>query len=163
MVRNSGSFGWIVGCLVAVLVGAPGRAEDKKDGELKALKGTWAAQSLVFDGENVPADVAGKLHLKVEGEKATLVGGLSKLGDNFIATARKDEFKIVLGTKGDLKTIDLKVDKEGGRTIPGIYKLEKGKLTVCLNFKNGDRPTKFESKADTGTGLYEFEQPKNPE
>lgn len=136
---------------------APGRGDDPKD-DLKALKGTWAAQALVFSGEDVPAAVAGKLMIQFDGDAATMIGGLVKRGDDFLPTARKDAYKATLGAKGDVKTIDLKVDKEGGRTIPGIYKLEKGKLTVCLNFKNGDRPEKFESKADTGHGLYTFEK-----
>lgn len=159
MKRNPGWYAVIAAALLAVF-GECARAKDEKP-DLKALQGKWTAQSLVFGGENVPTEVANKLLIKISDGNATLVGGLAKLNNMYVPTARTMEYKLILGTKGDLKTLDLKEDKEGGRTIPGIYKLEKGKLILCLNYKNTDRPEKFESKEDTGIGLYEFEQPRD--
>jgi uncharacterized protein (TIGR03067 family) len=124
----------------------------------KALAGKWTPTALTFDGDEVPAEVAAKLLFAFRDGKVTLRGGLSKLGDRYIPVARQDTYKVALGADG--KAIDLVEARAGGRTIPGLYKLEGDKLTLCLNFKNGDRPDKFESKADSGIGLYVMEKRK---
>lgn len=135
--------------------------DDKKaNADLKALQGTWRGTSLIFDGDDIPKDVASKQIFKIDAGKAKVLGGLANLNGMYVATARTTEYRIVLGKAGDLHTIDLVEPKEGGRKIPGIYKLEKGKLTMCLNYKNADRPKSFESKADSGVGVYEMEQAK---
>lgn len=129
--------------------------------DLKALKGTWVGKTVTFDGDDVGADVADKLHFIFDGDKVTQRGGLAKAGNKYLPIAQRDNYKVVLGTSDKLKTIDLKPERPGGRTIPGIYKLEKDKLTICLNYKNAERPTEFKSDADSGVGVFECEKKKD--
>lgn len=151
--------------LLAVAVGLSAAAgqsapagKPKAADDLKALKGTWVGKTVTFDGDDVGADVADKLHFIFEGDKVTQRGGLAKAGNKYLPIARRDTYKVVLGTTDKLKTIDLKPERPGGRTVPGIYKLEDGKLTICLNYKNADRPTEFKSEADSGVGVFECEK-----
>jgi uncharacterized protein (TIGR03067 family) len=147
----------VVGLSAAAGQSAPAGKAGPAD-DMKALKGTWVGKAVTFDGDDVGADVADKLHFTFDGDKLTQRGGLAKAGNKYLPIARRDTYKVTLGTNDKLKTIDLKVDKEGGRTIPGIYKLEKGKLTIVLNYKNTERPTEFKSEADSGVGVFECEK-----
>ena len=139
---------------------AQGKKAEKaeKADDLKALKGTWVGKTVTFDGDDVGANVAIQLHFIFDGEKVTQRGGLAKAGNTYLPIAQRDTYKVVLGTADKVKTIDLKSDRPGGKTIPGIYKLEKDTLTICLNYKNADRPTEFKSTADSGLGVFECEK-----
>ena len=46
--------------------------------------------------------------------------------------------------------------------MEGIYKLEKGRLTICLGDekKAGKRPTELKADAGTGQSLISFERKK---
>ena len=136
---------------------APAKAEKPAD-DLKALDGKWVCKTQTFDGEEIPADVAAKHDYTFADGKVTVSGGLAKQGWSYIALARTDTYKVKLGSDKTGGTIDLTEDKEKGRTIPGRYKLEKGKLTVVLNYKDADRPEGFESKEGSGTGVFVFEK-----
>lgn len=131
---------------------------EKPADDLKALDGKWVCKSETFDGEEVPADVAGKHSYTFADGKVTVEGGLAKGGGTFTATDRTTVYKVELGSDKTGKTIDLTEDKAKGRTLPGRYKLEKGKLTVIVNYKDSDRPEGFESKEGSGTGVFVFEK-----
>ena len=47
-----------------------------------------------------------------------------------------------------------------GKTIKTIYKLDGDTLTVCYELGDGDRPTKFETKADTKQLLANYKREK---
>ena len=49
---------------------------------------------------------------------------------------------------------------EKGMTAKGIYTLEGDTYTVCLDTKYKDRPTKFESKKDSGHVLEVLKREK---
>jgi uncharacterized protein (TIGR03067 family) len=54
------------------------------------------------------------------------------------------------------KEIDA-MDTEGpykGKTVLGIYKLEKGEFTVCFAPPGKDRPKEFSTKSGTGELLH---------
>ena len=52
---------------------------------------------------------------------------------------------------------------DADKTMKGIYKLEKGVLTICLNH-NGDRPKDFDEKGDgIGTIVMEKKEPEKKE
>src|SRR5262249_9054104 len=93
----------------------------------------------------------------VKGELMTIRGGLAKVGDRFLPIATQTTYKVSLGAAAKPKTIDLKENKDGGRTVPGIYKFEEGKLVVCLGYA-GNRPDAFESKEKTGCCLMTCER-----
>jgi uncharacterized protein (TIGR03067 family) len=136
-------------------------ADDAADDSM-ALAGQWTCTAETFDGEDVPANVVGKHTFTFKDDTLTVRGGLAKLGCKFVATKSESAYKVTLGNGDKHKTIDLKEDKDGGRTIPGLYKIEKGNLTLVLNYKNTDRPEGFEGKADSGVGVFTFEKTEKP-
>ncbi len=146
---------------LAIALGALGlaaaRAEDTKD-DLKKLAGAWKCASKQIDGGEVPADVAKMLGYTFKGDTLTMRGGLARAGDRYIPTATTHSYKVKLGAKDDLKTIDLAPTAKGNK-IAGIYKFEDGKLVLCLGL-NGKRPEKFESKNDSATDLSTLEKAK---
>ena len=60
------------------------------------------------------------------------------------------------------KRIDLAplTGNEKGKTMEGIYKIEKGQLVVCFSEAKKDRPTKFTKTADSGQGMITLERVK---
>lgn len=125
----------------------------------KALAGKWVCKAITFDGEEVPADVAKALSYTFADGKLTVSGGLAKQGGAYTALDRTVTYMVGLDADKTGQTIDLTEDgKRKARTLPGRYKLEKGKLTVILNYKDADRPDGFESKEGTGTGVFVLEK-----
>jgi hypothetical protein len=53
--------------------------------------------------------------------------------------------------------VKVKTGPPEGKTVKGIYKIEKDKLTVCLALE-GDRPKAFESKEGSSTLLQVFKK-----
>ena len=156
---------WFFAALsVGLVSGGPISADEKpRPDDPKSFIGTWVAKAQTIDAQDVPAEVAAKQGFTFQGDKVTARGGLLKAGDSFVATPSVDKYTVKFGTDGKLKTIALTETGEGGRTIPGIYKFEKGQLVLVLNYKNGDRPTKFESPADSGHCLFVLEKAPQPE
>jgi uncharacterized protein (TIGR03067 family) len=158
----------LAAALAAAVAHAPAFAQAKPDpvvkpavkaaDDAKALAGKWACKAVTFDGEEVPADVAKALAYEFADGKLTATGGLAKQGGSYTALDRSVTYKVGLDADKTGNTVDLIEDKKGGRTLPGRYKLEKGKLTVILNYKDADRPDGFESKEGTGTGVFVFEK-----
>ena len=142
--------------------GEPAEADEKKPDELAALKGSWTVKAETFDGDEIPAAVAGECSFVFDGGSVTMKGGLAKAGDKYVAVPGEHTFRVKVGAGEAGKTIDLTEDlgdRAGGRVIRGLYKVEKGKLTLVLNFANGERPTKFEAAAGAnGIGLFVCEK-----
>jgi uncharacterized protein (TIGR03067 family) len=110
-------------------------AADKPDSDAKKLEGTWKIVSAKLAGQAAD-DVAGD-QLIFKGGKLTYK---AKDGDH-VST-----FKLTPAAKP--AQIDL-VPEDGdtaGKTLKGIYALEKDGLKLCINLDpNGDRPAKFVS------------------
>lgn len=111
-----------------VLVGGAAHAlaaDDSAADALKSLKGTWVSDegidsSWTFDGETLKATVNGLDYT----------------------------CKVKVDPKAKPATIDLSID-EGpedakGKTSKCIYKLEGGKLILCVSLPGKDRPKEFE-------------------
>jgi uncharacterized protein (TIGR03067 family) len=108
------------------------RADDKA---LKELEGTYKLALAERDGKSADKELTDKAVVVIKGELFEMA-----MGDD------KKVAKIKVG--GDLKqlTIDLSPTDgpEKGKTFAGIYKLEKGELTLAFSEK-GDRPKEFKS------------------
>lgn len=100
-----------------------------------ALKGTWQATSFEEGGDQIPAGITSQLkHVFHDEAIIMVVGDKEKLA----------QYK--LDPTASPKTIDIiKKDK----VELGIYELEGDTLRICLT-KDLRRPTKFESKSETG-------------
>lgn len=119
--------------LMSVAVVGLVRADEKA---MKELEGTYKLVSAEQDGKFA--------------EKATIeTVTVSIKGDEFVLMASPDDKKVSkfkVSTEPKIATIDLSPQDgmEKGKTFPGIYKVEKGELTIAFTEK-GDRPKAFTS------------------
>jgi uncharacterized protein (TIGR03067 family) len=113
------------------------RADEKA---LKELEGTYKLVSAERDGKLAPKELIETVTVQFKGDEFTL----STSPDD------KKVAKIKVAPDAKLPTIDF-VPADGelkGKTLPGIYKLEKGELTIAYS-ESGDRPTEFKSESDS--------------
>jgi uncharacterized protein (TIGR03067 family) len=85
-----------------------------------------------------------------------------KDGNFSVASARRTEaFTFTFDAKAAPAKIDLVSGEKGiGSVVPAIYKLDADKLTICFVFGGGERPTKFESPANSKNALLVMERVK---
>jgi uncharacterized protein (TIGR03067 family) len=128
-----------LGVLAAVgLLIPPGLSAQKKGGK-NSLDGTWSIVTLTLRGKPAPEEFYKLMQLTFQGEKLT------------ISIADKEQpGSIKIDPTRTPRQIDLK--GLGPQELRGIYRLEKDTLTICFGDK-GERPTRFESKPDSGTTL----------
>ena len=119
------------------LIGAAAAQDAEK--ELKRLEGTYKVKALKKDGTDAPKEVmdsvkevaikGGKLIIKVMDEDKTA--------------------KITVDPSKKPAHIDITPEEgpEKDKTMPGIYKLEKGELTIVF-VEGGDRPKEFKADAE---------------
>jgi uncharacterized protein (TIGR03067 family) len=110
---------------LALSVGAPAPKEAPKADPAK-IEGDWVIEKYVNGG-------------KVDDKRT---GMEVKITADEITPGRESAARYTLDPKADPPRIDLTTDK---KTIPGIYKLEGGTLTICFPKGQGERPSKFES------------------
>ena len=139
MTRSAAVFALLAASFVGLV-----RADEK---ETKELEGTYKISSAELDGKFA--------------EKATIdTVTVTIKGNEFVLSSSPDDkkvSKIKVTPDAKLSTIDF-TPQDGelkGKTIPGIYKLEKGELTVAMNEK-GDRPKEF--KSDNGVMLLRLKK-----
>jgi uncharacterized protein (TIGR03067 family) len=112
-------------------------AEDeatKKD--LKAMQGTWKAQSMTQGGMEVPADKIVNHRLVIEGNKLMPKG-----------SGKEDPGTFTLDASKKPPTIDIKHGTE--EVVQGIYQLDGDTLKICLTPPGGTRPEEFASRPGT--------------
>ena len=129
-------------------------AEPKSVNDAQSLQGTWQAVNLEANGERKPDDEIKELQIVISGDDLAIKPD---------GEGRKCKFTLDSGKTP--KTIDLiPCDGDGkGKTFPGIYSLENGKLRLCLNIFGKDlskRPTEFKTQAGDGTGFATLERAK---
>ena len=111
--------------------------EPDDDNDAKKILGTWDLVKAEKDGKPPPGDET--KGMKIEITKDQLI----------ISTTDRDR-KDVAGYKLDMKSkprgIDIIPKGSDGKSIKGIYKLEKGELTMSWSEEGGERPTKFDDK-----------------
>jgi uncharacterized protein (TIGR03067 family) len=111
------------------------------DNAPKVLDGTYKLISAERDGKLAPQGVIDAMTVEFK-------------GDEFVVSTGPDDKKVAkVKVTADAKppTIDfLPADGEyKGKTLPGIFKLDKGELTIAYTEKGGDRPKEFKSENDT--------------
>ncbi len=113
------------------------RADDKAP---KDLDGTYKLIFAEKDGKLAPQGLIETVTVQFR-------------GDEFIVSTSPDDKKVAkikLTPDAKLSNIDF-VPADGefkGKTLPGIYKVEKGELTIAYSEK-GDRPKEFKSENET--------------
>jgi uncharacterized protein (TIGR03067 family) len=130
--------------LMSVAVAGLCRADEKA---LKELEGTYKLASAEQDGKFA--------------EKATIETVVVTIkGDEFVLSASPDDkkvSKIKVTPDPKLSSIDLSPQDgpDKGKTFPGIYKVEKGEVTIAFTEK-GDRPKEF--KSDNGVMILKLKK-----
>jgi uncharacterized protein (TIGR03067 family) len=133
---------------LAIAVGAPGPKEAPKAVPAR-IEGEWVVESYMLGGKDVGREKGGTFVI-ADGKIALLKDG-----------RRREEVEYKLDPKADPPRIDLSPpakEKEG--VIPGIYKLDGDTLTLCFPKGQGDRPTKFESPAESKIVLMTLKRAK---
>lgn len=136
-------------CGTLLVVGMAAAADDDK--ELKAIEGVWLIDEARLGGRDHTDDFAG-MKLILKGNQFTI---------EFAENSDRGTFTVD-GTKSP-KWIDIKTDKKGpffGKTLMGIYKLEKDRLVVCCEADGKARPTAFEAKEMTRNMLLTYRRDK---
>src|SRR5262249_42530378 len=129
-------------CCLILLVEVQGKEDTK------SIQGVWRVISFEQEGKKpIPADKLKDMAYVFLGNKIAM-----KYNEK---VALEGTFKLYPDTKP--KSIDLIYEKETER---GIYKLEKGVLTICATaFKtNKVRPSQFATKAGSRTMLIVLER-----
>jgi uncharacterized protein (TIGR03067 family) len=140
--------------LVIFLLGADKKELELK-GDLKKLQGIWKATKIVYNGDELSSDDAGRIKITIKGTTLTL--DATKEIRSEYAT-----IKIKLDETTKPKCIDATIAAGGkkGVTLESIYKLDGDKLTICTKVLGMDRPTKFESPGGESIALVEMERVK---
>ena len=133
--------------ILALTVAAPG-AKDPPKKDAPTLVGVWVAESAIKGGkpDKNPSDATleftadGKVVLK---EKAKDITG------TYTTALKKDPAELDMTLEGGGMSVNM----------PGIFKIEKDTLTLCLVFM-GERPTRFESPEGSMTLLLTLKRAK---
>jgi uncharacterized protein (TIGR03067 family) len=97
-------------------------ADDAADKEAKRLEGTWKFLSLSVDGDEAPQEFIQKGRWSIRGKEITIPGpGGGKLSYK-VDPSRSPKAIDMTGSDGPGR----------GKTLKGIYKIEEGRLTICL-------------------------------
>lgn len=139
--------GFLAPLVLGLLLSCAAPAQEK--GGAKAsekLDGTWYVVRQEQFGNAVPAAVASRLSVVIDGDRMEWFIG--NPAPNMAAT-------ITVGP--DKKSIDAKVTRGSlnGRTMLGIHKIEDGLLHVCWAEIDAKRPEKFAS-TKPGGGVFEY-------
>jgi uncharacterized protein (TIGR03067 family) len=126
--------------VVALLLAADKPTADMKK-ELKKFQGTWIPVSVEANGKPVPREDLKDLRITFKGQRVT-----RKIKDDTAhATFSVDP-------SPNPKWFDATGVREGKEvSIAGIYKFDRGRLTLCIRYNpvQQKRPTEFSTKAGT--------------
>jgi uncharacterized protein (TIGR03067 family) len=132
------------GLLATMVAGAALAQEktDKTDKTSKDLDGAYKATSLQKGDKVAEKELTDALSFVIKGEDLTVV--IDKKDDR-----QEKKAKIKIDAAKTPAAIDITPadGPERGKTFPGIYKLDKGELTIAFAEK-GDRPKDFKAEGD---------------
>jgi uncharacterized protein (TIGR03067 family) len=127
--------------LTALALALAGTVAADEKAALKELEGTYKIVSAERGGKAAPKELTDTAVVTIKGDEFAI---------SFSPDDKKVS-KIKVGGDAKLATIDLSPsDGEAkGKTFPGVYKLEKGELTLVFTEKDkADRPKEFKSDDD---------------
>jgi RNA polymerase sigma factor (sigma-70 family) len=110
--------------------------------DAKALQGEWQVVELEADGKKDTSEGVTHVRLTFRGDEITLRSTLDE------GVMRKIKFKLDPSAKPrqiDLLSLD---GPEKGKTTPGIYSLEKGRLRIGYGRVDGKRPADFKTRPE---------------
>ena len=131
---------------LALLAPAAGSAPKVKNKAPPAppIVGEWVVQSRTTGGRAIPLTaVPTRLVFRADGTYTFVVNGQDP---------DPDGHKFKVNPKTDPAEIDFEPREKPA--YPGVFKIEKDTLTVCINPAGDARPTTFESAAGSKTTLY---------
>lgn len=139
---------------VGLLLAADDTKQDAVKKEIANIQGTWRFVSMEVEGMKHPDKHVSSYTLVLKGDQWAFSDGKK--------SAAKLTFQ--LDPAKTPKTIDLvDMDVEKKRIIRGLYSSEGDTLTVCYHRdpgKEGDRPTEFATKPDSGLVLFVLKREK---
>jgi uncharacterized protein (TIGR03067 family) len=109
---------------------------DEKD--LKELEGTYSVTSLEKAGGPASKELTQKMKLMIKGDNLSILVGDEEKKAKITADASKQPNNL------DISPIE---GPEKGKTFLGIYKTEKGELTIAFSEK-GARPKEFKTEGE---------------
>ena len=116
--------------------------------ELKVLEGTYSVALLEKDGKPAEKQIKDNVKFVFQGDVLTI-----QIKDE----AKKAKIKVDAVKTPHTIDITPTDGTEKGKTFPGIYKAEKGEVTLAFTEKpNADRPKNF--KSDENTVLVKLEK-----
>ena len=119
--------------------------------DLKAMVGKWKIEKAEMSGMDATAFVKDvTLEIGEGGKYTVIIRGQKDSGTVTIDPAKKPAEMDIKGAEGPNK----------GKTIKTIYKLDGDTLVVCYELGGGERPTKFETKANTQQMLATYKREK---
>ena len=126
--------------LAAALRAAEPSPEPDGDNDAKKILGSWQAVKAAKRGTPAPASEVENLKLEVTKDTLTVFEGLGQ-------GLREQSVTYKLDSKPRPRAIDLprKADPKDF-IIRGIYKIEKGELTIVFGDPDGTRPKAFDEK-----------------
>jgi uncharacterized protein (TIGR03067 family) len=137
-------------CLLLSSASLGNKPDDEAAKELKALVGKWKLEKAELGGKDALALLKDLKFEILEGGKYVIQLGEKDEGTFTVDPAKKPAEMDIKGTDGPNK----------GKTIKAIYKIDGDTVTICYELGGGDRPTKFESKADTKQFLAVYKREK---
>jgi uncharacterized protein (TIGR03067 family) len=126
--------------VVVLLTGADRPTGDVKE-ELKKFQGTWVPVSLEINGKQAPRQDLKSFRITFEGRNITRRSKDGTVHATFAIDPSKDP-----------KWFDATAVQDGKKAkAVGIYKFDRGRLTLCSrhNAAEGQRPTEFSTKGGT--------------
>jgi uncharacterized protein (TIGR03067 family) len=136
--------------LCGVALAAPGGDAQK---DLQTLQGTWQIDTVQESDGKLGSDE------KIKALTFAFNGDTLKLTTNGEPVVT---YKVKVDPSKNPKAIDLTYQDgpEKGKTEPGIYQAEAGKLTLCLNDAGKERPTAFATKSGSKITLVVLKHAK---
>jgi uncharacterized protein (TIGR03067 family) len=126
----------VAASLLAVSLAGVALADEKA---LKELEGSYVVTVLEKGGKAAPKEVMDGLKVSIKGDALTItVGGEEKKAKIKVDGAKTPATIDILPSDG----------AEKGKTFPGIYKVEKGEVTIVFHEKESDRPKEFKSEGE---------------
>jgi uncharacterized protein (TIGR03067 family) len=128
---------YVTAAVLFAAVAVATAADDDK--AMKELNGSYTVKSFSKGGMDAPEEV-------VKGFKSFIIKD-GTIAFEVMDKMEKGKFTIDASKKPAHIDVTPTTGPDADTTWKGIYKLEKGKLTICLNHK-GDRPKDFDDKGE---------------